>query len=112
MKHLKLLKIQNMMYIKGVLLQWFMNFFLKSSDRAIKNEIMPIKDLAKELHKPVITKFWKRKVYSSFIDDIRGMHLISKQVNFNKGIRILLYVIDIIGKDAWVIFLWKIKKAL
>ena len=90
MKHLKLLKIQTIMYIKGVLLQWFMNFLIKLSGGAIKNEIMPIKDLAKELHKQIIRKFQKRKVHSSFIDDIRGM--------------------EYTGKDGWVIFLWKIKR--
>ena len=45
-------------------------------------------ELAEELHKPIIRKFDKWKVYWSFIDNIWGadladMHLISK---FNKGI--------------------------
>ena len=45
--------------------------------------------LANELHKPIIRKFKKRKVYSSFKDniwsaDLADMHLISK---YNKGIR-------------------------
>ena len=47
-----------------------------------------MRELVEELHKPIIKKFEKRKVYSPFIDNIRGadqvdMQLISK---FNKGI--------------------------
>ena len=40
-KHLILLKIQNMIDIKGVLIQWFINFLIrKTSVGAVKNEIM------------------------------------------------------------------------
>ena len=61
--------------------------------------------LAEELHKPIIRKFKKRKVYSAFKDNIWGadlgdMQLISK---FNKGFRFLLCVIDIFSKYAWVV---------
>ena len=61
--------------------------------------------LANELHKPVIRKFKKTKVYSSFKDntwgvDIADMQLISKH---NKGIRYLLCVIDLLSKYAWVV---------
>ena len=63
------------------------------------------RELAEELHKPIIAKFEKRKVYSSFIDKIWGadfadMQLISK---FNTGIRFLLCLIDIFSKYRWVI---------
>ena len=63
--------------------------------------------LANELHKPIIRKFEKRKVYSTFKDNIRdfdlaNMHLLSK---YNKGIRFLLCVIDIFSKYAWVVTL-------
>ena len=34
------------------------------SDGAIKNENISNKELAEELHKPIIRKFEKRKVYS------------------------------------------------
>ena len=37
---------------------------------AIKNEIMYNKELAAELHKPIIRKFKKRKRCSAFIDSI------------------------------------------
>ena len=58
--------------------------------------------LADELHKPIIRKFKKRKVYSSFRDNIWGadLQLLSK---FDKGFRFLLCVIDIFSKYAWVI---------
>ena len=47
----------------------------------------------------------KRKVYSTFKDniwgvDLAGMQLVSK---YNKGIRFLLCVIDIFSKYAWVV---------
>ena len=61
--------------------------------------------LAGELDKPIIKKFKKRKVYSSFKDNIWGadladIHLLSK---FNQGFRFLLCVIDIFSKYARVI---------
>ena len=47
------------------------NFFdKKSKGAAIKNEIKENEKLANELHKPIIRKFKKRKVYSSFKGDI------------------------------------------
>ena len=41
-----------------------------ASDGAVKNEISSNKELAKELHKTVIIKFEKRKIGSTFIDDV------------------------------------------
>ena len=63
------------------------------------------KELAEELHKPIIRKFEERKVHSPFIDsiwdeDLADMQLISK---FNKRFRFLLCVVDIYSKYAWVI---------
>ena len=46
-------------------------------------------------------KFNKRKVYSSFKDNIYGVDLADMQ--FFKGFRFLLCVIDIFSKYAWVI---------
>ena len=76
-----------------------------SSGEAIKNEITSNKELTAELHKPIVRKFEKRKVHSSFIDniwcaDLTGMQLINE---FNKGFRFLLCVMDIYGKHTWVI---------
>ena len=61
--------------------------------------------LADELHKPIIRKFKKRKVHSSFRDNIWGIDLADMQLlsKFNKGFRFLLCVIDIFSKYAWVI---------
>ena len=41
-----------------------------NSGRTIKNENMSNKELAEEIHKPVIRKFNKRKVHSSYMDNI------------------------------------------
>ena len=61
--------------------------------------------LAEELHKPIIRKFEKRKVYSAFKDNIWGADLADMQLisKFNKGFRFLLCVIDIFSKYAWVV---------
>ena len=61
--------------------------------------------LANELHIPIIKKFDKRKVYSSFKDNIWGVALADMQLlsKFNKVFRFLLCVIDIFSKYAWVI---------
>ena len=61
--------------------------------------------LADELHKPVIRKFNKRKVYSQFNDniwrvDLVNTKLLSKQ---NKGIKYLLCAIDLYSKYAFVV---------
>ena len=66
---------------------------------------MTNQELAEELHKPVITKFQKRKVYAPFIDNIWGTDLADMQSvsKFNKGIRFLLCGPDIFSKYAWII---------
>ena len=50
---------------------------------------MPKQKLADELHKPIITKFKKRKVYS-FKYNIWGVDLADMQLISNKGITYLL----------------------
>ena len=61
--------------------------------------------LADELHKPIMRKCKKRKVYSSFKDNIWSVDLADMQLlsKFNKGFRFLLCVIDVFSKYAWVI---------
>ena len=61
--------------------------------------------LADELHKPIIKKFEKRKVYSQFKDNIWGVDLADMQSlrRKNKGIEYLLCVIDLYSKYAFVI---------
>ena len=60
--------------------------------------------LANELHKPIIRKFKKRIVYSSFRDNIWGVDLADMQSlsKYNKGIKYLLCAIDLFSKYAWV----------
>ena len=79
-------------YQPGLPLMVYKFFDKKTSGGTVKNEIISNKELAEELHKPIITKFNKRKVHSFFIDniwgaDLAGMQLISK---FNKGFRLFL----------------------
>ena len=80
---------------------------------AIKNENIYNKELAEELHKPIIRKFNKRKAHSPFIDNIWGADLADMQLirKCNKGFRFLLCVIDIYSKYARVISL-KDKKGI
>ena len=61
--------------------------------------------LADELHKPVIKKFEKRKVYSQFKDNIWGVDLADMQSlsRKNKGIKYLLCAIDLLSKYAFAI---------
>ena len=54
------------------------------SGKGIKNN----KILAEELHKPVIKKFNKRKVYSQFRDNIWGVDLADRQ-SLSKKIKVL-----------------------
>ena len=53
---------------------------------------MSSKELAKVLHKPVIKKFEKRKVRSTFIDNICGADLADMQFmgKFNKELQICI----------------------
>ena len=69
--------------------------------------------LADELHKPVIKKFNKRKVYSQFRDNIWGVDLADMQSlsKNNKGINYLLCAIDLFSKYAFVVPL-KYKKEI
>ena len=87
----------------------FMNykFFDKKSRGSgiTNNDIKQNLQLAKELHKPIIRKFEKIKVYSGFRNNIWGVDLADMQLisKFNKGFRFLLCVIDIFSKYAWVV---------
>ena len=70
------------------------------------NTIKPsFSTLADELHKPIINKFNKRKVYSQFKDNIWGVDLADMQSfsRKNKGFKYLLSAIDLYSKYAFVI---------
>ena len=78
-------------------------FDKKSKGSGIINE--PNYQLANELHKPIIRKFKKRKVYSSFRENIWGVDLADMQSlsKYNKGIKYLLCAIDLLSKYVWII---------
>ena len=80
-------------------------FFDKKSEGSGVKLIHQNEQLANELHKPIIRKFEKRRVYSTFKDKIWGVDLADMQLlsKYNKGIRFLLCVIDIFSKYAWVV---------
>ena len=61
--------------------------------------------MANEIHKLIIRKFKKRKVYSYFKDNIWGVDLADMQSlsKYNKGIKYLLCAIDLFSKYACVI---------
>ena len=58
----------------------FKIFDKKSKGTSIKNKIKQNQKLANELHKPIIRKFKKRKVYSSFKDNVWGVDLADVQL--------------------------------
>ena len=62
--------------------------------------------LAEELHKPVIKKFKRRKVYAKFKDNVWGADLAEMGLlcSKNKNVRYLLCVIDVLNMHeyAWV----------
>ena len=73
-------------------------FDKKTVDGAVKKEIIQNKELADDLHKPVIRKFERQKIH--LLDNIWGADLADMQLlsKFNKWIRFLLCFIDIYSK--------------
>ena len=90
-------------YQRGLASKVYKFFDKKTSRGAIKS--MQNQKLANELHKPIIREFKKRRVYSSFKDNIWGADLVGMQLisKFTKGIRLLPRVIDIYSKYAMVV---------
>ena len=72
----------------------------KSSGSGIVNE--PNYQLANELHKPIIRKCKKGKVYASFRYNIWGVDLTDMQSlsEYRKGNKYLLCAIDLFSKHA------------
>ena len=66
---------------------------------------MSNQQIADEIHKSIIIKFKKRKVYSAFKDNTWGVDLAYMQLTIkcNKGIKFLLCAIDLFSKNAWVV---------
>ena len=76
-----------------------------ASGGSVKSEIMLNQEWAQELHKPIVRKYEKRKVYSSFIANIWGADLVNMQLisKFNKELSFLFCFIDIFSKYGWVL---------
>ena len=83
----------------------FFNESTKGSGINNKGSLLVNSQLAEELHKSFIKNFKRRKVYSSFTDNIWGVDLVDMQLisKYNKGIRYILCVIDLFSRYAWVI---------
>ena len=65
----------------------------------------PNYQLANQLNKAIIRKFKKRKIYSSFKDNVWDVDLADMQSlsKCNRGIKYLLCAIDLFSKYTWVI---------
>ena len=90
-------------YQRGLASMVYKFFDKKSTGSGFKKPSSSI--LADELHKPIIRKFNKRKVYSQFKDNIWGVDLANMQSlsRKNKGIKYLLCAIDLYSKYTFVI---------
>ena len=77
----------------------------KLFDKKSSGSGKPNYQLANEIHEQIIRKFKRRKVYSSFRDNIWGVDLADMQSlsKSNGGIKYLLCAIDIFSKYAWVV---------
>ena len=100
-KAFSMLKILHMMDINVDFLQWFMKLLIKvlqvvplhlQKKSGVKKENFSNKELAEELHKPIIRKFRKRTAHSSFIGNIWSANLAYMQLisKFNKGIHFFI----------------------
>ena len=91
-------------YQIGLVSLVYKSFDKKSTGRSVNIPLEFNEQLAKELHKPIIRKPKKRKVYPGFRDNIRGADLADMQLisKFTRGFRFLLCIIDIFSKYSWV----------
>ena len=78
-------------------------FDKKSSGSGVATE--PNYQLGNELHRQIIRKFKRRKVYSFFRNNIWDVDLADMQSlsKYSKGIKYLLCAIDLFTKYAWVV---------
>ena len=90
-------------YQRGLASMVYKFFDKKSSGSGVDGE--PNYQLANELHRQLIRKCKRRKVYSSFRDNIWGADLADMQSlsKYNKGIKYLLCAIYLLCKYAWVV---------
>ena len=92
-------------YQRGLASMVYKFFDKKSAGGSVNIPLEFNEQLAKELHKPIIRNFKKRTVYSGFKGNIWGVDLADMQSlsKYNKGIKYLLCVIDLLRKYAWIV---------
>ena len=92
-------------YQRGLASMVYKFFDKKSMGSGVKKLKNSSLILADELHKRVIKKFNKRKVYLQFKDNIWGVDLAETQSlsKKNKGIKYLLCAIDLFSKYTFVV---------
>ena len=92
-------------YQRGVASMVYRFFDKKSTGSGFRKLKNSSSILADELHKPIMRKFDKRKVYSQFKDNIWGVDFVDMQSlsRKNKGFKYILCVIDLYSKYAFVI---------
>ena len=80
-------------------------FDKKSGGNGVATE--PNYELANKLRRQIMRKFKRRKVYSSFRNNIWGTDLVDMESlsKYNKGIKYLLCAIDLFSEYAWVVLL-------
>ena len=90
-------------YQRGLASMLYKCFDKKSSGSGVAFE--PNYQLANEFHRQIIRNFKKRKVYSSFRDNICGVDLADMQSlsKYNEEIRYLFCAIDLLSKYEWVV---------
>ena len=73
-------------------------------DKKTESEVSVNETLAEELHKPVIKKFKRRKVYARFKDNIWAADLAEMRSlsSKNKNVKYLSCATDVFTKYAWV----------
>ena len=92
-------------YQRGLASIVYKSFDKKSSGSGVDAE--PNYQLESKLHRQIIRKFKRQKVYSSFRDNIWGVDLADMQSlsKYNKGIIYLLCETNSLNKYAWVVLL-------
>ena len=98
-------------YQRGLASMIYNFFYKKSTCNGVNISLEFNEQLTKELHKPIIRKFKKRKFYSRFKDNIWGADLADMQSSLIKDLDsyyvLLIFLVNMIG-----LFLQKIKKVL
>ena len=90
-------------YQRGLASMVYKLFDKKSSESGVATG--PNYQLANELHRQIIRKFKRRKIYSSFTDSIWSVGLAEMQSlsKCNKGIKYLLCATDLFSQYIWVV---------